>query len=90
MTTPRTIAMAEGHVWLEEGDPLIYVFHTIRWDDNEEGDGFAPAALGGRNGEDLGVAGRLLHGGCGCLHSLLWLHRLLIRRPLVRSTLPLR
>ena len=55
LTTPRTEAMAEGHVWLEDGDPLIYVFHTIRWNDNTGGDGFAPAALGGRNWEDLGV-----------------------------------
>jgi hypothetical protein len=29
LTTPRTQAMAEGHVWMEDGDPLIYVFHTI-------------------------------------------------------------
>ena len=38
MTTPRIQAMAEGHVWLEEGDPFVYVFHTIRWDDNSNGD----------------------------------------------------
>ena len=52
LTTPRTQAMAEGHVWLEDGDPLIYVYHTIRWNG---ADPFAPQALGGRNGEDLGV-----------------------------------
>ena len=52
-TTPRTVAMAEGHVWMENGDPLVYVFHTIRWDSSV--DAFAPQKLGGRNGEDLGV-----------------------------------
>lgn len=30
-TTPLTQAMAEGHVWIEDG--LIYVYHTIRWAD---------------------------------------------------------
>jgi len=47
-TTPHTIAMSEGHVWFE--DSLVYVFHTLRWDD--DADSFAKT---GRNAEDLGV-----------------------------------
>lgn len=47
-TTPHLAAMAEGHGWIEE--PFIYVYHTIRWDDNK--DPFAPNY---RNAEDLGV-----------------------------------
>ena len=53
-STPHTQAMAEGHVWFEdeenEGRGLVYVYHTLRWDDGE--DAFA---ANGRNAEDLGV-----------------------------------
>lgn len=40
--------MSEGHVWFDE--PFVYVYHTIRWDDDT--DAFAS---NGRNAEDLGV-----------------------------------
>lgn len=50
MTTPNTEAQAEGHVWFDEAAQLIYVFHTIRWADSN--DGFT---VGVRNNEDLGV-----------------------------------
>ena len=51
-STPHTVAMAEGHVHMEAGDDdLVYVYHTIRWDDDKD-DAFAPRS---RNGEDLGL-----------------------------------
>ena len=50
-TTPLTTAMSEGHVWFDEKDELIYVYHTIRWTTNAKS-AFAPSA---RNNEDLGV-----------------------------------
>jgi hypothetical protein len=51
-TTPLTAAMAEGHAIIDEKQSdIIYVHHTIRWEDDSTTD-FAPY---GRNGEDLGV-----------------------------------
>ena len=29
-STPHTQAMAEGHVWIDDQEELIYTFHTIR------------------------------------------------------------
>eukprot|EP01084_Bolivina_argentea_P295135 508032_1 len=51
-TTPFTDAMAEGHVFMEQENDLIYVYHTIRWSNYTNISSFAPY---GRNNEDLGV-----------------------------------
>jgi len=59
---PHTIAMAEGHVWFDEANKLVLVFHTVRWDRPNappsvpppySNDPFAPD---GRNAEDLGLS----------------------------------
>ena len=59
---PHTIALAEGHVWMDDASGLLVVFHTVRWDRPNapshvdppySPDPFAPD---GRNAEDLGMS----------------------------------
>eukprot|EP01051_Picozoa_sp_SAG22_P022239 SAG22_NODE_5253_length_1052_cov_1.397692_1_plen_206_part_00 len=41
-STPQTQAMAEGHVWIDDAAGLVYVFHTIRWENQSKKTPFAP------------------------------------------------